>query len=267
MSAGSVHATVVGFCRVHGLGQYGGHRAYLGVHGAEEQLGGMAVETEVLLGDGKADEGHRVHLGDQQHGIQDADDGEPVPADPHLRRVGQVLDAEQAGRLGPEDDRREVGRRRVQKGAVRDGGPEGGRQGGVGGAERDAVGVDARHKSGAVHVGIGDGADLGHVRDRPDARHHAFGGGGQLGLLTEGGAGGLDGEEVAELPELVEQTGLRRLGDAEHADDRRDADADPEGGQHRSHPPAAQPEAPDAEQVPAGQPGAAGVTHRSAHHR
>ena len=112
----------------------------------------------------------------------------------------------------PEHDRREVGRRRVEECAVRHRGPQGGRQGGVGGGERDAVGVDARHERGAIHVGIGDGADLGHVRDRPDARHHALGGGGQLGLLTEGGAGGLDGEEVAELPQLVEQTRSSTIG-------------------------------------------------------
>ena len=83
-------------------------------------------------------------------------------------------------------------------------------------------------------------------------------GGGQLGLLAEGGAAGLHGEQVAELAQLVQQARLRRLGDAEHADDGGDADADPERGQRRPHPPAAQPEAPDPEQVAARQPGAAG---------
>ena len=42
-------------------------------------------------------------------------------------------------------------------------------------------------------------ADLGHVGDRSDARHHAFGGSGQLGLLPEGGVAGLHGDEIAEL--------------------------------------------------------------------
>ena len=46
------------------------------------------------------------------------------------------------------------------------------------------------------------------------------------------------------------------MGDAEHADDGGDADADAECGQQRPRPPAAQPEAADPEQVPAGQPGA-----------
>ena len=75
--------------------------------------------------------------------------------------------------------------------------------------------------------------------------------------------------QVAELAELVQQARLRRLGDAEHADDGGDADADAERGQRRPHPPAAQAEAADPEQVAAGQPGAAvaGVTNRSACHR
>jgi hypothetical protein len=47
-------------------------------------------------------------------------------------------------------------------------------------------------------------------------------------------------QEVAELAQLVQQTRLRRLGDAEHADDGGDADADAERGQRRPHPPASQ---------------------------
>ena len=87
--------------------------------------------------------------------------------------------------------------------------------------------------------------------------------------LAEGGAAGLHGEQVAELAQLVEQPRLRRLGDAEHADDGGDADADSERGQRGPHPPAAQPQAADPEKVPARQPGAAGVglTNSSAYHR
>ena len=61
----------------------------------------MAVEGEVLLGDGEPDERHRVHLGDQLHRVQDADHREPVPADPHLGRVGEVVDAEQVAASAP----------------------------------------------------------------------------------------------------------------------------------------------------------------------
>ena len=53
-----------GVGRVDGGGQHGGDGVDLAGHAAEVQLGGVAVEAEVLLGDGEADEGHAVHLGD-----------------------------------------------------------------------------------------------------------------------------------------------------------------------------------------------------------
>ena len=133
---------------------------------AQVQLAGVAVEAEVLLGDGEADEGHAVHLGDQLDRVEDADHGEPVPADPDLGGVGQVVDAEQAGGLGAEDHRRVAGGGGVEEGAVGQAGAEGGGQGGVGGGQGDAVGVDGGDERVAVHVGVGDGADLGDVGDR-----------------------------------------------------------------------------------------------------
>ena len=135
MSDGRFHATVEGFSGSTVAGSTSATAVTWPGSGAQEQLGGVAVEGEVLLGDGEPDERHGVHLRDQLHGLQDADHREPVPADPHLGRVGQVVDAEQAGRLRAEHDRREVCGRRVQEGAVGDGGAEGGRQRGVGRAQ------------------------------------------------------------------------------------------------------------------------------------
>ena len=129
----------------------------------------MAVEGEVVLGDGEADEGHAVDLGDQFDRFEDADHGEPVPADPYLGRVGQVVDAEQAGRFGAQHHRRVVGGGGVEEGAVGQAGAQGGGQGGVGGGQGDAIGVDGGDERVAVHVGAGDGGDLGHVGDRCDA--------------------------------------------------------------------------------------------------
>ena len=111
---------------------------------ADVQLGGMAIEGEVLLGDGEADEGHGVQLGQQRHGAQDADDGEPVPADPHLGGRGEVADAEEDGGLGAEDDRGVASGGGVEERAVGECGAEGGGQGRAGGGEGDAVGVDGR---------------------------------------------------------------------------------------------------------------------------
>src|SRR5580698_8224036 len=216
----------VGVGRVGGDGQDGRHGVDLAGNAAQVEPGGVAVEAEVLLGDGESDEGHAVHLGEQYDGVQDADHREPVSADQHLRRVRQIVDAEQAGRLGAQDDRRVPGRSRVEEGAVGQGGTQGGGQGGVGRGQRNTAGVTGRNKGVAVDVDVRDAADLGHAGDRSDARHHANGGGGQLGLLPEGGALGLHGEEVAELAQLAEQAGLGGLGDAEHADDGGDAEAD-----------------------------------------
>ena len=75
-----------------------------------------------------------------------------------------------------------------------EGGAEGGREGGVGRGQGDAVCVDGGDERAAVHVGALDGGDLGYVGDRADARGHAFGSGGQLGGLSRGGTGGLDGD-------------------------------------------------------------------------
>jgi hypothetical protein len=159
----------------------------------------VAVEGEVLLGDGEADEGHVVHRGDLldgvRHGVQDAHDGEPAPSDPHLGGAGQVIDAEQAGGLGSQGDGGVAGGGRVEESAVGQGGAGGGGQGRVGRGQRDAVGVDGRDERGAVHVGAGDAGDLADAGDWPDARGHAVCGDGQLGA----GAGGLYGEQVAEL--------------------------------------------------------------------
>ena len=149
--------------------QHGGHGGDLAGHAAQVQPGRVTVEAEVLLGDGETDEGHAVHLADQLHRVQDADHGEPVPADPDLGGIGQVVDAEQAGRLGAEHDGGVAGRRRVEEGAMGDGGAQGGGQGGVGRGQGYAAGVDGGHEGVAVHVGVGDGADLGDVGDRPDA--------------------------------------------------------------------------------------------------
>ena len=122
------------------------------------QLGGVAVEARsTARRSGKPMNAMLSIWVTQRDVAQDADHGEPVPADPHLGGVGQVVDAEQAGRLGAQDDRRVAGGGRVEEGAVGHAGAQGGGQGRVGGGQRDAVGVDGGDEGGAVHVGAGDG--------------------------------------------------------------------------------------------------------------
>ena len=193
-------------------GEHGCYRVDLAGHAAQVELGGVAVEAEVLLGDGEADERRAVHLAHQLDRLEDADDGEPVAPEPHLGGVGQVVDAEDAGRVGAEHHGRVVGGGGVEERAVGQAGAEGGGQGGVGGGDRDAAGVDGGNERVAVDVGARDRSDFGDVGDGGDPRDHPLGGGGQLGALAEGALAGLHVEQVAELAEFVQQTRIWRIG-------------------------------------------------------
>jgi hypothetical protein len=53
-----------GVGRVDGFRQDGGDGGDLAGHAAQVEPGGVAVEAEVLLGDGETDEGHAVQLGE-----------------------------------------------------------------------------------------------------------------------------------------------------------------------------------------------------------
>ena len=111
MSDGKVTATTEGLAGIHGGGQHGGHGVDLARHAAQVEPGRVAVEAEVLLGDGEADEGHASPSG------RAAAPGSRMPTTVNRGRrsstcvgVARSVDAEQAGRLGAEDDRRDSGR-------------------------------------------------------------------------------------------------------------------------------------------------------------
>ena len=125
----------------------------------------------------------------------------------------------------------------------------------------------ARDESGAVDVGVRDGTDLGHVGHRSDARHHAFGGSGQFGLLAEGGVAAWtvmrfpscpssfsrpDFEDW-EMPSTPTMAAMPMLMPS--------ADSDARTRRLRS------PRLPTRNRSRPRQPGAAGVTNRSAYHR
>ena len=86
-----------------------------------------------------------------------------MAADPDLRGVDEVVDAEQAGCLGAEDDGGVVGGGSVEESAVSKGGAECGWELGFGCGKGDAEGVDGRDERVAVDVGVLEGGDLGYV--------------------------------------------------------------------------------------------------------
>src|SRR5437764_1320624 len=73
--------------------------------------------------------------------------------------------------------------------------------------------------------GRAGGSRFRHLLDRPDAGDHRRSGQRQLGGVTEEGLTVRDGQQVRPEPvDLGEQPGLRGGGEAEHGDDRSNAD-------------------------------------------
>ena len=102
----------------------------------------------------------------------------------------------------------------------------------AGGLHGQGVGVDRRDQRAAVGVDVADGAGVVHGGDRADAGDHAGCGERELGGVAAEGLPVGDGEQVgAQLVDLGQQPGLGGGGEAEHGDDRGDADRDAERGQ------------------------------------
>ncbi len=209
----------------------------------------MAVEAEVTLGGREADEDRAVDLGRQQGGRENAGEVEPLAAEPHSLAGIDAVDPEPLGRGGAEHRDRLLRGGGVQIAAGRDRGADRRRQAQAGGLDGDGVRVHGRDEGAAVDVGAG-GARFLHLRHRADAGDHPGRGERQLGRLAEQGLAVGDGEQVgAELVDLAEQAGLGGGGEAEHGDDRGDADGDAECRQRCPDASSAQADAGDAGEV------------------
>ena len=206
---------------------------------AEVDLGRVPVEAEVLLRGGVSDEHRGVDFGGEHGGVEDAGEVEPLPAgcaarpssqpDP-LSRVDPV-DAQAPGGGGAEHGDRLAGGGRVQEPALGHRGADGAGQCQAGGLHGQGVGVDRGDQRAAVGGDVADGAGVIHGGDRPDARDHAGCGDREFGGVAAEGLPVGDGEQVgAQFADLVQQPGLGGGREAEHGDDRGDADGDAERG-------------------------------------
>ena len=92
--------------------------------GAEVDGGGVAVEAEVFLGRGEADEDGGVDVGGEHGRVEDAGDVEPLAADPDALAGVDAVDAEQLGGGGAEDGDGFLGGGGVEVVALGDGGAE-----------------------------------------------------------------------------------------------------------------------------------------------
>ena len=115
--------------------------------------------------------------------------------------------------------------------------------------DAQGVGFDGGDQRRAVDVAF-DLPGLGDVFDRVDAGDHRGRHERQLGGLAGEALAVGDGQQVrAEAFDLCEQPGLAGGGQAEHGDDRGDADRDPQRGEPGTHAPGAKPDARDAREI------------------
>ena len=96
--------------RVRGRAEQLAHRLDAVLVDAHEDRRRGAVGVEQRLGDVEADQRRGVELRRERDRVEDADDGEPAPAEPHAR--AGVGDPQRVGRLGAEHDRRVAARSR-----------------------------------------------------------------------------------------------------------------------------------------------------------
>ena len=180
--------------------------------------------AEELLRDGDADECRGVQLAREGHGREDADDAEPLIAepDPHPGRP----DAEPSCGGITEDDRRQRRRRGILPAACRDVGTKRVRQVEVGSSDADAARAALVDAVGATDRGV-DARDAGCRFDRSDTVDHRACLGRQLGRASEERLAGGHAQQVrAQAVELGQEVGAARVADDEHADHGRDADGD-----------------------------------------
>ncbi len=168
----------------------------------------MAVEAEVLLGGGEADEDGVVDFGGEDGGFEDAGEVEPHAAEPNALPWVEAVDTEQLCGLGAEDRDGLMRGRRVQVAALGERRADRAREVEARGLDGEGVRVDGRDERALVDVGLGE-AGLLHLLDRADSRDHPAGSDRELGGLSEQGLAVGDGEQVgSELVDLGEQAGL-----------------------------------------------------------
>jgi hypothetical protein len=225
----------------------------------------VAVEAQVALGGGEADQHGVVDLGREPGRAKDAREVEPLAAEPDpLTRVAAV-DPEPLRGGGAEHRDRQPGRGRVEVAALRDGRPDRGKETEAGGLDAEAVGVDGGDVRAPVDLRVGRARPLD-LRDRPDAGDHPRCRKRQLGRAPGERRSVGDGEQVgAEPVDLGQQPRLRGRGEAEHGHDRGHPDRDPERGQRGAQPSGAQADRGDPSQVGWRQPARdeGGHTHGS----
>ena len=71
--------------------------------GAHVERRDVALEIEIALAGGPADEGAEIEHRDERHRLEDADDGEPAAAEPDRLADEAGADAEPRGGAGAED--------------------------------------------------------------------------------------------------------------------------------------------------------------------
>ena len=211
------------------------------VLGAEVDGGGVAVEAQVGLCRGVADQDGGVDGGGEHGGFEDAGDVEPLAADPDPLAGVDAVDAEPLGGDGAEHGDGFLGGGGVEVVALGDGGGDDREEVEAGGLDGQGVGVDRGDVGAAVGVGAADRPGALHLLHTADTADHGRRRGGQLGGAAGEALAVADGEQVgAELVDLGQQAGLGGGGQAEHGDDGGHADGDAESGQPGPQLPGAQ---------------------------
>ena len=111
--------------------------------GPQVDGGGVAVEVQVVLRRGVADQHRGIDLGGQHGRVEDAGDVEPHAADPDPLTGEDLVDPQPLRGGGAEHGDRFVSGGPVQVAALGHAGAHGGRQAQAGGVDGEGVGVDA----------------------------------------------------------------------------------------------------------------------------
>src|SRR5262249_11721643 len=148
---GAGDVDLVGLGRVGGAGQQAAYQFDALRVGAGVDGGGAAVEVQVVLGGGPADQRAHVQVAGPWEWVEDPESGEPPGAEPDLAGRPGRADAEVVGCPGAEHDGGIVGGGVVEPDAVRDSGGDGAGQVGAGGVGADAAGLGDGDLAGAVH--------------------------------------------------------------------------------------------------------------------
>ena len=131
--------------------QHVAHRLDLVGHRAHVQRRRRRRRVEELGGDRVADQRRRVDVGGQRRRLEDADHGEPLPAEPHPRRRVEGVDRRAGRRRRRRARRSAAGRRVVEEPAVGELAADRVEHVDVGGDHDDAAGDGLVDEVGAPH--------------------------------------------------------------------------------------------------------------------